>query len=286
MSRWTCVVPWAAAVLAIGCTRDVPIGSDTRPRADAAVVVLHADAATSDVSSVCQPVPCQGHIYACGDCLDNDGDGKADMDDADCLGPCQNAEDTFFGAIPGQNHAPCAEDCYFDKDTGLGNDDCLWSHSCDPLSPSGTECPYDPNTKLPKQTDCASAASSQSAKCLSVCGPLTPNGCDCFGCCAIPGASTPVWVGSVDDQGDPSCDHEHVGDPTRCKPCTQVAACLNPCDTCELCVGKTTLPASCQNGSSCSAPACPTGNPCGLDCLSPCPTGQSCVTGCCVEPLE
>src|SRR5690242_6920212 len=52
---------------------------------------------------VCFQATCQGKLYACGDCMDNDGDGKVDADDPDCLGPCQNSETGFFGNIPGQN---------------------------------------------------------------------------------------------------------------------------------------------------------------------------------------
>src|ERR1041385_4943073 len=113
------------------------------------------------------------------------------MDDPDCLGPCQNSESMFFGGIPGQNNAGCVQDCYFDQDSGSGNDDCLWSHKCDPRSvapdfpPEGAAWAYDPNTVVPRQGragDCASLQ-VQTATCNAVCGPLTPNGCDCFGCC-------------------------------------------------------------------------------------------------------
>src|ERR1051326_4388744 len=41
-------------------------------------------------------------------------------------------------------------------------------------------------------------------------------------------------------------------DPTKCHPCTQVTACLNTCDACELCIGRTTLPAGCAT-QTCSA---------------------------------
>jgi len=289
----------AAAVLGGACERDAWIGQDRRAigaagqAPDAAAGGAGAGGARTDAAlspHVCHPATCQGRIYACGDCVDNDGDGKVDMDDPDCFGPCHNAEDTFFGSIPGQNHDPCVEDCYFDQDSGSGNDDCSWSRVCDPLEvapdypPEGPSCAYNPTAKVPRVGDCA-AAETQSAKCLSVCGPLVPNGCDCFGCCSIPGAPTPVWLGSVDDLGNPTCDLAHVADPTRCKPCTQVQGCLNPCDTCELCIGKQVLPPSCGGSPppTCPAPKCAVGTPCGSDCLPSCPDGQACVTGCCVD---
>ena len=85
-----------------------------------------------DGGVVCVQATCQGKIYACGDCTDNDGDGKTDMNDVGCLGPCDNTETDLTLGIPGGNNAPCKADCYFDQDTGSGNDTCEWDHSCDP----------------------------------------------------------------------------------------------------------------------------------------------------------
>ncbi|HEY3666011.1 MAG TPA: hypothetical protein VGL19_08435, partial [Polyangiaceae bacterium] len=154
---------------------------------------------------VCQKTTCQGKPYQCGDCLDNDGDGLIDSDDPDCTGPCDNTEDSYFGGIPGQNNAPCRQDCYFDQDTGSGNDQCYWSQDCDPLSvapaypPSGdARCSYKPNMTVPGSgSTCEGLDSAQSAQCLSYCLPVTPNGCDCFGCCELPADSGKfVWIGS------------------------------------------------------------------------------------------
>ena len=88
----------------------------------------------------CQVSTCQGKVYQCGDCLDNDGDCKVDAADDQCLGPCNNTENSFFGGIPGQNNSPCKSDCFFDADTGSGNDDCYWSHKCDPLEACLNTC--------------------------------------------------------------------------------------------------------------------------------------------------
>jgi hypothetical protein len=213
------------------------------------------------------------------------------MADPECLGPCQDDERTFATPLPGQGHGSCALDCYFDQDNGSGNDDCEWSHACDLLSvapdypPEGIACAYDATHRLTRGQTCASVtATGQSDRCRSVCVPLTPNGCDCFGCCSFT-AGHAVFIGSVDDQGNPSCDLEHIADPTRCKPCTQEPSCANPCDSCEICVGKRTLEPGCMGGGACVAPKCGTLlEPCGLDCLPGCPAGFACVTGCCIEP--
>jgi hypothetical protein len=111
------------------------------------------------------------------------------------------------------------------------------------------------------------------------CGVLVPNGCDCFGCCNIPGAPTPVFLGSRPDQNDPgTCTMDTLTDPTKCHPCTIVESCHNPCDTCEVCVGKPEIPDSC----SCETDVCPGGEqPCGSACGGTCPAGFFCRTGCC-----
>jgi hypothetical protein len=236
----------------------------------------------------CTVRTCQGKVYACGDCMDNDSDHYIDGADSQCLGPCDNTEESFYGGIPGQNNSPCKSDCYFDQDTGAGNDDCYWSHKCDPLEvapsypPEGSQCSYNPGSNIPGfGGSCTDAFNTQSATCGSYCGPLTPNGCDCFGCCFIPGAPTTVWLGSEEPAGTGSCNINTLNDPTKCKPCTQVPACLNPCDpaNCELCIGQTQLP------PGCTSQTCPAGRAkCGQPLDPACPTGEYFITGCC-QPL-
>src|SRR5262245_34354102 len=184
---------------------------------------------------------CQGHVYACGDLEDNDGDMLIDYQDPDCLGPCDNTEDSYFGGISGQPGPPCTVDCYFDQDSGAGNDDCYWNHECDPheVAPdyhpehvNGSSCEYNPNANTPgTSASCDEMYNMQSNTCLSYCGPLTPNGCDCFGCCELPaGGGNYVWLGSENPKGTGSCSIAVVGDPTKCEPCKPVAACLNTCE--------------------------------------------------------
>jgi hypothetical protein len=237
--------------------------------------------------NTCVVATCQGKTYQCGDCIDNDGDGLIDSKDPDCLGACDNNERGFKGEIPGQNAAPCKADCYFDGDTGSGNDDCYWSHSCDPLSvapdypPEGSKCKYDPNANIPGYSGtCQTALASQSTQCLNYCLPLVPNGCDCFGCCDIPGAPTTVYLGSEDSGGNGTCTLDFLDDPQKCKPCTVVPSCWNSCGLCEICIGKPTVPPECTE-----ADQCPPGvQACGLPGQDPCPLGYYCITGCC-KPL-
>lgn len=223
---------------------------------------------------------CAGVVFECGDCIDNDGDCRIDGRDDQCLGACDDSEASLYPDLPGGGIA-CRPDCYFDLDAGAGNDDCLWSHRCDPLeippdyNPAGSACEYDPSTIVSGQS-CFDMMSFQSSDCLDFCVPLTPNGCDCFGCCEVPGTGQFFWLGSEDEFGTGSCDLNSLGDPSLCKPCTPVPACEKPCGTCELCVGKTTLPASCTDQE------CPVGaDLCGLPGQADCPAGSFCITGCC-----
>jgi hypothetical protein len=239
----------------------------------------------------CSPATCQGNIYECGNCMDDDDDCDVDANDSNCFGPCSNNEDGLAGLIPGQQNSPCKQDCYFDKDSGAGNDDCYWSHECDMLEPSAPTCDYDPNANIPGypgNNDCVNALMSQSDECEMFCEPLTPNGCDCFGCCTVdlPGMGlTNIYLGTTDDgspNGNPTCATEVWDDPNvldLCEVCTKVPACDNPCGNCELCFGQTELPPECGGMQECFDGA----EPCGLPGQAPCPPGEFCLTGCCQQ---
>ena len=269
-----------------GCGRDLQLGY-SRPRFDADAT-SSGGATQTDAEVACRVTTCSGKIYACGDCLDNDGDGLIDAADPECLGPCDNTEDSYYGGLPGQNNAPCKQDCYFDQDTGSGNDGCHFSQKCDSLSvapnypPSGdAQCAYDPATSIPgTAATCAELLAQQSAACLEACLPLTPNGCDCFGCCELPARSGRfVWIGSTSG-GIGSCDSAHLDDETLCKPCTPVKSCFNECSPCEICAGQTTIDASCTSGSEAECPSGERG--CGLPGQAGCANLEYCIGGCCV----
>jgi hypothetical protein len=65
-------------------------------------------------------------------------------------------------------------------------------------------------------------------------------GTDCFGCCENPyNKGNYVFAGSVNAAGVGTCDATMatLNDPTKCKPCTPVVGCQNPCGHCQLCFG-------------------------------------------------
>lgn len=222
-------------------------------------------------AGACEPRTCRGRVYACGDCVDNDADGAIDALDPECLGACDDIEEAYIAGIPGQSGTGCEQDCYFDRNSGGGNDRCSWDLRCDPLSPgAATGCATTP--AMVDGPACVEARAGQPAACVTACGPLTPNGCDCFGCCELPARSGRfVHVGAAD------CDAAHLDDTETCPRCTPVLPCVNDCEDCEACVGGARPLSSCGG-----APAeCPDGLPaCGAG--ASCALGAYCVTGCCV----
>ena len=89
-----------------------------------------------------------------------------------------------------------------------------------------------------------------------------------------------MYLGS-ELNGEGTCTRDTLDDPELCRRCTQVEACLNSCEECELCVGKTQLPAGCGEGGVVT-PNCPTdGQACGVEGLATCPLDHYCITGCC-----
>lgn len=296
-------VTLCASLLGGSCSEHFEVGRDrpavssgasggSSPAAGAGGVAANSGGggagAAAGAAHVCQVASCQGKVYQCGDCVDNDADQRIDSNDPDCTGPCDNTEDSYFGGIPGQNKAPCREDCYFDQDTGSGNDQCFWRQDCDALSiapdypPSGeARCAYSSSTAVAGSgSTCAELSASQPAACLDYCLPITPNGCDCFGCCELPADSGKfVWLGSSSaNQG--TCDAAHVDDPAACHPCTPVKSCLNACDACEVCVGRTAPLSNCANPAD---NRCPVNEvACGQPGEPDCDVNYYCITGCCV----
>jgi len=220
------------------------------------------DTTSATAGPTCVPIACEGEVLACGDCMDNDLDGKVDLADAECVSPCDDREDTFATGLPGDNMDPCNQDCFFDGNSGAGDDKCSWSLKCDMASPGGEVCPYDPDFK--------NCPEMQSEECVSAC--QVPNGCDCFGCCTVEvdGMTYDIFL------GDPDCA---LSDIDSCQQCTKNDDCDDEChpENCEICFGQTEPPPGCDD------PTCDVGDPCTIDMdgNSDCPEGSYCQTGCC-----
>ena len=217
--------------------------------------------ATCIVEQPTGPQPCNGTIYECGDEIDNDMDGFIDLADPECISPCDDDEKSFKTGLPGQNN-DCKGDCYFDENSGGGDDKCEWNLKCDPQNP-GAEigCPYTPNFHM--------CNLDMPPACLEFCVPLVPNGCDCFGCCEIAGQF--VYLDGA------QCSLDNLD---GYQSCTFFENCNNSCEpeNCEVCFGMdpNDLP------PGCTEPSCPDElTPCFNQ--SDCADGEFCQTGCCVE---
>ena len=229
---------------------------------------------------------CGSHLCACNNGIDDDGDGTVDGFDVECTGGIDDDESTFATGIPGDNRDPKWQDCFFDGNSGAGDDRCRYP----------TEC-------LTGELSIDDEACSVTQACLDNCQPRTPNGCDCFGCCAVelPGG------GQVNVTLSDTCSLAKIGDPEACAPCTPNPTCANECGECELCPGKTLadLPASCTPPADAGAPdpsepdptdppGDPEVDPPQFTCegrpicneVVECPVGQFCSMGCCLVVLR
>lgn len=68
------------------------------------------------------------------------------------------------------------------------------------------------------------------------CALLAPNGCDCYGCCEVAARTTPVFLGTRDENDDPTCSAEVVSDTEACASCVVDEQCFNPCEAAEDCL--------------------------------------------------
>lgn len=67
------------------------------------------------------------------------------------------------------------------------------------------------------------------------CADLTPNGCDCYGCCEVPGRTTPIFLGTRNQAQQATCSTSAVADEVACGGCELDERCFNPCEPGEVC---------------------------------------------------
>jgi hypothetical protein len=216
--------------------------------------------------------PCGNMVYACGDQMDNDGDGFFDLFDPECTGPCDDDEGGFQTGLPGDN-VDCIQDCFFDGNSGQGDDGCFWDLTCDPANPGGAlkgiNCEYDASASCDNLPHNAKM-------CEQFCSQFVPPGCDCFGCCTVAlddGTTVDIFLNS-----SPDCSLANLD---ACESCTsQADECGHPCEpgTCELCFGQTDadLPDECDTNE------CTNELPCNVN--EDCPTDFFCLQDCCYPP--
>jgi len=214
----------------------------------------------------------------CSNCIDDDGDGRTDSSDIQCTGPRDNDEGSFATGISGDNIDAVNQDCFFDGNSGAGNDGCNIHVCCLLGATTKSACPIGQNQYNPAECPPPIGTGQLSQKCIDTCGKLAPPGCDCFGCCTLcDPASNMCYDVIINPVTSPDCTQSTIGDSTKCKTCTKVPSCGNSTcggSTCILCPGQdpNDLPASCNGStacplgtSACTNGTCPTGTYCDMD---------------------
>ena len=223
----------------------------------------------------------------CSNCVDDDGDGKTDGDDIECSGSLDNDENSFATGIPGDNKDAVNQDCFFDGNSGAGNDGCNVHVCCFLGAPDRQSCPIGANQYNVSECPPPLGTTPLPQKCIDTCGKLTPPGCDCFGCCTscVPGTNPPQCYDIlINPATSPNCNDTNIADPNACKRCTKITSCGNTTcggTSCILCPGQdpSTLPPSCMGQQ------CPTGTTvCGAG--DTCPMNTFCSNGCCIGVIQ
>jgi hypothetical protein len=246
------------ALFALACS---DVTTELIPRLDNGGGARDAEPADSAVRPT---TACGDHACQCNNGGDDDGDTLTDGLDPECTGPFDDDEGSFATGMP-DGDLPFCQDCYWDHDTSSEDDGCLYHDSClTGGTPSGTGAP-------------ACASCEVSASCVSTCERQTPNGCDCFGCCAVRKPNGDV----VEVVLSPECAVNRLNDETLCPRCTMNASCKNDCGRCELCPGwqRKHLPSDCGPPTGEPVNVCDNGEVCSA--TEPCPTDYYCLLGCC-----
>jgi hypothetical protein len=274
------VILSTVAAFACGGKSDVPLdgdgGGDDDDVIDGGGTGFVADANLHDVVPCTEPDVSQPQ---CNNCIDDDEDGLIDGFDPECVSAIDNDEGSFATGIPGDNIDAKKQDCFFDGNSGSDYGQQI-STCC--LLPDG-ECPNDAGGgadgvgSFDRETDC-----EYSQQAIDYCAPLTPPGCDCFGCCTVC-----VEAGCFEVLGNdtvsPDCTQETVGT-DACPTCVKQSECggeqcnADPED-CILCPGETAedLPEACNEVNVCPGDQteCTPGG-------GECSDTQYCSSGCCV----
>jgi hypothetical protein len=224
--------------------------------------------------------PCSPGNAQCNNCVDDDGDDLIDGDDPECTGSLDNDEGSFATGIPGDNKDTKWQDCFFDGNSGAGDDGCRYHTCCLLGAESGAECAvdsnFDPGADCPVQTQ----------TCIDYCAPLAPPGCDCFGCCTVCDPDTNVCTDVLTNPAvAPNCRLGSIDDPEVCPPCIKNDECGGGgCEPtgCVLCPGQTPddLPDECNNQNECPGERtrCEESGDCG--------EGEYCSNRCCQAVVE
>lgn len=216
------------------------------------------------------PALCGERVCKCANGKDDDRDELIDGLDPECTSIADDDEGSFATGPKGPLNE--CEDCFWDDNDSATDDGCAYPAACRREGPMAMPAPP---MMAPMGMMCRSCAVEP--RCIDSCRSRTPNGCDCFGCCAVTGEDG-VAVNVI--LGD-ECAVKNVNKPDKCPPCVPNPECFNPCGACEQCFGKSAEQIAAECGADAAVSACEDGY---LSCSGDiaCPEGFYCVLGCCM----
>jgi hypothetical protein len=259
-----CMALWPLVLLSLlaACREaTLELVTDAPPARDAASSI---DDAAARADAALPRARCEGRLCACDDGLSNDEDGLIDGADPECTGAFDDDEASFATGTP-RFPGRCL-DCFWDDNGTKDDDACAYPKQCreGKAPPTKGQC-----------TSCEVPSA-----CAAACAVRTPNGCDCFGCCAIERAGGEIVLVTLEDR----CSLAKLDDEAECPRCVQSDACINPCGRCELCPGRSadSLPDDCDASAPSGSPewSCDTGKRCTRS--SDCGSDWYCQLGCCL----
>ena len=246
----------------------VPTDDAGNPLDDAGNPITDGGPGTPDAAP---PAGCDPDGPQCNNCIDDDNDGYTDGFDVHCISSIDDDESSFATGISGDNMDMTWQDCFFDGNSGAGDDGCRYNYCC---LLGEANCP---NGGFDPVADC-----EITQECIDNCGALAPPGCDCFGCCTICNNNNDCVDVVTNPAVAPDCTVDANNNPVNCPACIPSADCGSPCTPmgCTLCPGQTEedLPPECTGAQ------CPNNEtPCNTS--NDCTATQFCSVGCCINQI-
>lgn len=152
-------------------------------------------------------------VAAIGDQVGSEGDDGGTCVVSECEGKvlaCGDCVDNDQDGVSDAADPDCWGECHDSEESWSPRQLC-----------SNESCFFDRNCGLGNDDECVL---------------VTPNGCDCHGCCEVGARSTPVFLGTRDENDDPTCSAETASEPAACASCVLDEACFNACEAGERCL--------------------------------------------------
>ena len=214
----------------------------------------------------------------CSDGIDNDGDGKIDYADPECVGAARQRRELVRDRHPGRQRRRLQAGLLLRRQLGHGRRRLRVAAQVR-SDEHERAVPVRPGVR-PVSTRTSARCRRRSRRAASTTArSWSRTAATASAAASVPGAPTPIRLVAT-------CTAEGLRQSRRsARACTQVTQCMTPCGHCDYCIGKDTLPADCTPDPTAArpTPARPATRPAGstASIRRMCPTDTGCVTGCC-----